>query len=254
MNALLLFCAYMALIYPPWHLFGKPLAHHEEVWFGLLFTGWAAKLLAVAHSALYAAGMFGFWGMRSWMWPWASVYVGPGRLRDGGVARPAAGRRAGSLIGAAAGAAGGRASRWPPPGRLRGAPRSPRSALRRVGAVTGASSGIGAEMARAPPEGVSCVLRRAGRAASGVGGRLAKDHVETRVVALDLRTERAPTTRRAAETSGGRARERRGLRPYGAIRQAGARRMRDMVVPALRAPASSPAASFPACASGGAAR
>ena len=75
MNALLLFSAYMALVYVPWDIFVKPIDRDVEVWFGLSFTGWAAKLLAFPHWAVYAAGMIGFWGMRSWMWPWASVYA-----------------------------------------------------------------------------------------------------------------------------------------------------------------------------------
>ena len=42
MNALMLFSAYMALVYVPWDFFGKPLVADEEVWFGYRFTGWAA--------------------------------------------------------------------------------------------------------------------------------------------------------------------------------------------------------------------
>jgi hypothetical protein len=47
----------------------------QEVWFGILFTGWAAKVAEIPHWAVYAAGTFGFWKMRSWMWPWAAVYT-----------------------------------------------------------------------------------------------------------------------------------------------------------------------------------
>ena len=43
MNAILLFCAYMTFIYLPWDIFIKPLKVDQEVWFGVLFTGWAAK-------------------------------------------------------------------------------------------------------------------------------------------------------------------------------------------------------------------
>jgi len=74
-NALLVFCAYMTLVYVPWDLFWKPVARDEEVWFGIVFHGWAAKLLAVPHWLVYGAGMVGFWGMRRWMWPWAAVYA-----------------------------------------------------------------------------------------------------------------------------------------------------------------------------------
>lgn len=75
MNALMLFCAYMTFIYLPWDIFIKPLAEDQEVWFGLLFTGWSAKAGAVLHWYVYAAGFWGFWKMRSWMFPWASLYA-----------------------------------------------------------------------------------------------------------------------------------------------------------------------------------
>lgn len=75
MNALMLFCAYMALVYVPWDLFAKPVAEDEEVWFGIVLRGWAAKATEPLHWAIYAAGAWGFYRMRSWMWPWAAVYV-----------------------------------------------------------------------------------------------------------------------------------------------------------------------------------
>lgn len=72
---MLLFCAYMTLIYVPWDLFGKPVAVDEEVWFGIRFHGWTAKLLAIPHWIVYAAGTIGFWKMARWMHPWAAVYM-----------------------------------------------------------------------------------------------------------------------------------------------------------------------------------
>ena len=75
MNGLLLFCAYMTFIYVPWDFFIKPVAEDEEVWFGILLTGWAAKATEPLHWAIYAAGTVGFWRMRPWMHPWAAVYV-----------------------------------------------------------------------------------------------------------------------------------------------------------------------------------
>ncbi len=75
MNAMLLFCAYMALIYVPRDLFWKPVALDEEVWFGVRFYGWPAKLLAIPHWAVYFAGTVGFWKLARWMHPWAAVYV-----------------------------------------------------------------------------------------------------------------------------------------------------------------------------------
>jgi hypothetical protein len=74
-NVLMVFCGYMTFIYLPWDLFVKPVADDHEVWFGILFTGWAAKVAALPHWAIYAAGTFGFYRMRPWMWPWAAVYT-----------------------------------------------------------------------------------------------------------------------------------------------------------------------------------
>jgi hypothetical protein len=74
-NALMVFCAYMAFVYVPWDFFVKPVAHDEEVWLGFMLTGWAAKLTEPLHGAIYAAGAYGFYRMRAWMWPWASVYT-----------------------------------------------------------------------------------------------------------------------------------------------------------------------------------
>jgi hypothetical protein len=76
MNALLVFCAYMTFVYLPFDLFWKPVAEDQEVWFGILLGGWAAKLTEPLHWAIYAAGLYGFWNMRSWMHPWAALYVG----------------------------------------------------------------------------------------------------------------------------------------------------------------------------------
>ena len=76
MNALMLFCAFMAIVYVPWDFFVKPAAVDEEVWFGLVLRGGAAKLTEPLHWAIYAAGAYGFLRMKSWMWPWAAIYVG----------------------------------------------------------------------------------------------------------------------------------------------------------------------------------
>jgi len=75
MNLIWIFCLYMTFIYLPFDLFFKPVAEDQEVWFGYLLTGWAAKLTEPLHWAIYAAGAYGFWKMKSWMWPWAGVYV-----------------------------------------------------------------------------------------------------------------------------------------------------------------------------------
>lgn len=75
MNFLMVFCGYMTFFYLPWDLFVKPVAGDQEVWFGFMLTGWAAKATEPIHWAIYAAGTYGFWKMSSWMWPWASLYV-----------------------------------------------------------------------------------------------------------------------------------------------------------------------------------
>ena len=75
MNALLVFCIYMTFIYMPFDMFVKPVAVDDEVWFGLRMHGWAAKATEPLHWAIYAAGAYGFWKMRRWMWPWAALYV-----------------------------------------------------------------------------------------------------------------------------------------------------------------------------------
>ncbi len=75
MNLMLVFCAYMTFIYLPFDLFLKPVGDDEEVWFGIVLHGWAAKATEPLHWAIYAAGVYGFWTMRRWMWPWAALYT-----------------------------------------------------------------------------------------------------------------------------------------------------------------------------------
>jgi hypothetical protein len=43
MNAIMVFCGFMAFVCLPWDIFGKPVAEDKEVWFGILFSGWAAR-------------------------------------------------------------------------------------------------------------------------------------------------------------------------------------------------------------------
>lgn len=74
MNALFAFCLFMTFVYVPFDLFWKSIARDQEVWFGFLLHGWAAKLTEPLHWAIYTSGAYGFWKMRPWMWPWAAVY------------------------------------------------------------------------------------------------------------------------------------------------------------------------------------
>lgn len=76
MNGILLFCAFMTFFYLPWDIFIKPLEQDQEVWFGVLFTGWAAKFGALLHWVVYGAGFWGFLKMKPWLHPWAAVYLG----------------------------------------------------------------------------------------------------------------------------------------------------------------------------------
>ncbi len=194
MNALMLFCAFMAFVYVPWDFAGKPLAVDEEVWFGVRLHGGWAKATEPIHLVIYACGAYGFWHMRPWLWPWAAIYAGqvaismlvwPLLYADevGGSARAL-------LVGLVSFAAFSAltAALWRAKDRFRaGRPR-----LRdRYGAwalVTGASSGIGAAFARSlAQEGVSVALcaRREDRLRA-LASELERHGVETRVVALDL--------------------------------------------------------------------
>jgi len=75
MNVAFVFCLYMAVINVPLDLIFTPVEGDEEVWFGLVLHGVWAKATEPLHFAIYAAGAYGFWNMRRWMWPWAGLYV-----------------------------------------------------------------------------------------------------------------------------------------------------------------------------------
>lgn len=191
MNILMVFCAYMAIVYMPWDLFVKPASRDAEAWFGLLLHGWGAKLTEPLHWFIYAAGAYGFWRMRAWMWPWAPLYV----------AQVAIGMFVWNMVyvGGARGWFGGiiaflpfaalTVALWRAEERFGG----PRTSLReRYGEwalVTGASAGIGAAFARAlARDGVSCVLtaRREERLRTLAAELEQQYRVATRVVAADL--------------------------------------------------------------------
>jgi short-subunit dehydrogenase len=193
MNLMLLFCIYMALIYVPWDLLVKPAVVDEEVWFGVRFHGWAAKLLAVPHWVVYAAGMVGFWRMARWMHPWAAVYglqmtiamvVWP-LLYVEGEQRYALAAASGAVFGWITFVL------WRARGLFQPAPGSLRDRYGSWALVTGASAGIGVEFARAfARDGISLVLaaRRGDRLAE-LADELAKEHgVEVHIVSCDLAT------------------------------------------------------------------
>jgi short-subunit dehydrogenase len=193
MNALMVFCAYMALVYVPWDFFVKPAAVDEEVWFGIVLHGGAAKATEPLHWAIYAAGAYGFLRMKRWMWPWASLYAGQVAIAMLLYPWIYVGGAGGFLMGVVSFVPFAFLTRalWRSQDLFAG----PRPTLRdRYGdwaLVTGASAGIGAEFARAlARDGVSCVLtaRREDRLAD-LARELEKTwSVHTRVVACDLAT------------------------------------------------------------------
>ncbi len=191
MNVLMVTCALLAGVLVPLDLLHTPLARDEQVWFGIMLYGWAAKLGELAHLAVYAAGAYGFWHMRTWMWPWASLYgaqvafamaVWTLTYRSG--PRAWFGVVAGLLFYGLITRALWRAKP------LFHAARQPLA--ERYGGwavVTGASSGIGTEFARAlARDGLSVVLTaRRGDRLRSLADELQSTHaVQTRIVEADL--------------------------------------------------------------------
>ncbi len=191
MNAVMLFCVFMAFIYMPWDFFVKPVGRDAEAWFGFLLRGWGAKLTEPLHWAIYAAGAYGFWRMRAWMWPWAALYA----------AQVALGMFVWNVVyvGGLHGWLGGSVSFVPFAlltmalwgAREQFGRRRP-SMRQRYGEwalITGASAGIGDVFARAlARDGMSCVLtaRRDDRLRALASELEQQYHVATRVVAADL--------------------------------------------------------------------
>jgi len=191
MNALLVFCAFMAGIYMPWDVFLKPVAHDQEIWFGVNFTGWEAKIAALLHWAIYTAGAYGFWRMRSWMWPWAALYAAEVAFSMFVWSVVHLGGWRGWLVAplACAPFAALGLLLWHSRDQFGRKRRPLRARYGDWALVTGASAGLGAEFARAiAAEGLSCVLtaRREDRLRELAAELEKNHHVATRVVAVDL--------------------------------------------------------------------
>lgn len=193
MNVLMLWCAFLAFAYVPWDFFCKPVSADEEAWLGFIVRGWAAKATEPVHWAIYLAGTYGFWRMRSWMWPWAAIYallLAIGFLVWEIVYR-------GGLMGWTAGLGAFVPcgwcvyALWTAQDRFGDRKRPLRERYGEWALITGASAGIGAAFARAlAHEGFSCVLvaRREERLRA-LAEELGRKHpVATRIVTADLST------------------------------------------------------------------
>ena len=75
MQLLLAFSIFMTFVYLPWDVLIKPLGEDQEVWFGVLFTGWFAKLGGLLHWLVYGAASYGYLKMKRWMHPWSVIYL-----------------------------------------------------------------------------------------------------------------------------------------------------------------------------------
>jgi short-subunit dehydrogenase len=191
MNAVMVFCAWMTFVYVPWDLFIKSVEHDEEVWFGIVFTGAAAKWLAIPHWIVYAGGLYGLRRMRPWMALAAPAYTAQVAL--GMFLWPVL--KYGSLTGFALGAisvvpfAALVMAFWNSRQLFLEDPAPLSERYGGWAVVTGASAGIGAAFARACARAgmpVVLVARRKDRL-DALAAELERDHeVETRVLELDL--------------------------------------------------------------------
>jgi short-subunit dehydrogenase len=197
MNVLLVFSGWMAFVYVPWDIFIKPAEADAEVWFGILFTGWAAKLTAFPHWFVYGAAVYGFRRRRPWMRVWGAAYS----------AQVAFGMFVWSVVhvGGFLGFMAGIISAipfsliawgfWNAHDHFGERESSLSERYGEWALVTGASAGIGAEFARAlAREGLSLVLtaRREERLQALADELEKKFNISTRTVAADLASADGP--------------------------------------------------------------
>jgi len=74
MTALACACSLALLINVPRDLF-FPATREVEVWLGFETRGPVALLTAPLHWAIFGIGAWAFWAQRSWVIPWAAIYV-----------------------------------------------------------------------------------------------------------------------------------------------------------------------------------
>ncbi|MFP6664125.1 MAG: hypothetical protein VCC00_08005 [Deltaproteobacteria bacterium] len=75
LNAAFLVCVFIAFIYSPWDYFSKPVAHAEDVWFGIVLRGETARLTEPIHFLIYVSLVWGLWQMAPWMRVWGTLYL-----------------------------------------------------------------------------------------------------------------------------------------------------------------------------------
>lgn len=73
-----LFCVYMTFIYMPYDFLVKPFTQGiegaQEVWFGYMLRGVAAKATEPLHWLIYGALMHGFWRNKRWVYALSALY------------------------------------------------------------------------------------------------------------------------------------------------------------------------------------
>lgn len=191
MSATMVFCAYMAFVYMPWDIFVKPVAVDEEVWFGILFTGVWAKILALPHWFVYGAAVYGFRRRRPWMAFWAPAYAAQVAFGIYIWSAVSTGGLSGVIVGLipALPFIGLTYAFWNARDYFDPKPLSLSARYGEWALVTGASSGIGASLARQiAADGTKVVLtaRREERL-QALAAEIERDFgVETRIVVADL--------------------------------------------------------------------